>query len=258
MSEEQDISKPTEDTTTTTTESSSTESTEPIQPNTEQQQQQEQSNESTGTTEFKEGEYEGIQFETGAKFKVPKMWGPVLGSPSHWTIFHWLGKISTLNLLLPLLHLPNYVLIAWFMLWRIAYDFGIGFLLRWQSNSQGMTRLAQRVMDMDKDSKIRKMFKEACTAGRDDYDFEKSPACLNAWVGFRLFEDIILSFDLFAYFGFALSNINAPESISLSVILTYVLGFAINFFSLWAKMDSYRVIKDYAWCKYILYIFNYF
>ena len=188
-------------------------------------------------------------FETGEKFKVPKMWGPVFGSSSHWTVFHWLGKLSTLNLLLPLLHLPNSVLIAWFMLWRVAYDFGIGLLLRWQSESHGMTKLAQRVMDMPKDAPVRKLFKDACTAGRADYDFENSPACLNAWVGFRLFEDIILSFDLFAYFGFALSNINAPESFSLSVLLTYVLGFAINFFSLWAKMDSYRVIKDYAWCK---------
>ena len=204
--------------------------------------------------EFKEGEYEGIMFETGEKFKVPKMWGPVFGSSSHWTIFHWLGKLSTLNLLLPLLHLPNYVLIAWFMLWRVAYDFGIGLLLRWQSESHGMTKLAQKIMDMPKDAPARKLFKDACTAGRADYDFENSPACLNAWVGFRLFEDIILSFDLFAYFGFALSNINAPESFSLSVLLTYILGFAINFFSLWAKMDSYRVIKDYAWCKKKTYI----
>lgn len=244
MTEEQDIPSATEQLPTEEEKVEEKEETKEAEKETEEVKPSGDSN----VAEYKEGEYEGIQFDTGAKFRVPKMWGPVLGSASHWTIFHWLGKLSTLNLLLPLLHLPNYVLIAWFMLWRVAYDFGIGFLLRWQSNSQGMTKLAQRVMDMDKDSRIRKMFKDACTAGRTDYDFENSPACLNAWVGFRLFEDIILSFDLFAYFGFALSNVNAPESWSISVILTYVLGFAINFFSLWAKMDSYRVIKDYAWC----------
>jgi phosphatidylethanolamine N-methyltransferase len=172
------------------------------------------------------------------------MWGPVLGSPSKWSVLEWLGKASILNLLIPLL-VPRTLfaqraVVVWFVFWRLAYDIGIGLLLRWQSQHRGMTRLAERVAVGAYGGRLRRWF---C----DSVSYPDMPLCFNAWVVFRQVVDVVLANDLMAYIGFALYSFNPPDVVTGKVVVGYAVGVALCAFALWAKMDSYRVVKDYAW-----------
>lgn len=40
----------------------------------------------------------------------------------------------------------------------------------------------------------------------------------------------------------------APESFTIWVFLQYALGVIMGIFALWAKLDAYRVVQDFAWC----------
>lgn len=193
------------------------------------------------------GAMEGVTFEEGQRFSVPKMWGPVTGSPARWCLLEWLGKLSLLNLLLAFSGLPTWALAAWFLLWRAAYDLGIGLMLRWQSQSQGITRLTARIMATPRDSPAHRWLRGTVLGDRTDFDFYGVPACFNAWVLFRQFVDIVLANDLMAYIAFCLASIQRPEAITGGVVVQYVAGVALCAFALWAKMDGYRVVKDYAW-----------
>jgi len=80
-----------------------------------------------------------------------------------------------------------------------------------------------------------------------DYNFDTCPPEFNAWLLFRGVVDIILANDLLAYTTMVLAYTEIPDHISLATILSYILGILLCFFTLWAKMDAYRVIKDFAW-----------
>lgn len=192
---------------------------------------------------------EGITFEDGRKFRVPKMWGPVLGSPAKWNFLEWVGKLSVLNLAIPLLGsriVPWWVVVTWFLFWRIAYDLGLGLLLRWQSQQRGLTRLAERLAAA-KGTRLGDWFRAAVVGDRVDIDFDAMPACFGAWVVFRQVVDVVLANDLMSYIAFCLYSINPPEQITGRVIVGYAAGVILCAFALWAKMDSYRVVQDYAW-----------
>lgn len=90
------------------------------------------------------------------------------------------------------------------------------------------------------------------------------PTAFNAWLAFRRLVDIVLAQDLMSYavlcFACWVSCYNHkelifqqfPETITFPIFLSYVIGVALCVFALWAKADSYRVVKDFAWCKDIL------
>jgi len=198
-------------------------------------------------TEASEGMLRGISFDDQHTFLVPKMWGPLDLDVRHYTLLDWASKLCIVNLLIPFLRLPNSVMIAYFMFWRFGYNLGIGLMLHFQSKNQWMTRLAERVMKMPKDSWQYRLLRYASSTGMKNYDFDNTEPCVNAWVAFRRFEDIVLPYDLMAYIGFALSNFNAPANWGILTILEYALGVFLCIFALWAKSDSYRVVKDFAW-----------
>ena len=189
----------------------------------------------------------GISFDDQHTFRVPKMWGPMDLDVRHYTGLDWASKSSGLNVLLPLLGLPNWVLVAWFMFWRIGYNVGLGLMLHFQSKNQWMTRLAERVMKMPKESWQYRALRYASSAGMHDYDFDREEPCVNAWVAFRRLEDIVLPYDLMSYIGLCLANFNAPARWGVATVGEYALGVFLSAFALWAKCDSYRVVKDFAW-----------
>jgi len=197
--------------------------------------------------ELQEGQLRGISFDDQHTFVVPEMWGPMDLDVRHYTAMDYASKLCSLNLLLPFLKLPNAVLVCWFFFWRLGYNVVLGLMLHYQSKNQWMTRLTERVMKMPKDSWQYRALRYASSAGMKNYDFDKVEPCVNAWVAFRRLEDIVLPYDLMSYLGFCLSNFNAPESWDFVTILQYAFGVFLCVFALWAKSDSYRVVKDFAW-----------
>eukprot|EP00727_Mastigamoeba_balamuthi_P008113 m51a1_g3922 putative phosphatidylethanolamine n-methyltransferase (709) ;mRNA; r:180021-182700 len=185
----------------------------------------------------------------GQRFFVPKTWGPMnVQAPWRWSALEWVQKLSALNLLLVFLPIPRWTIAAWFILWRLAYNVGIGLVLRWQSNSQGVTRMTERVLKGGPQSTAYQVLQyAACQGMGSDYSWDKAPLAFTAWLPFRHFVDIILANDLMAYFAFVIAYWDVPETIGVNDIVLYAVGLALNFFSLWAKSDSYRVVKDFAW-----------
>ena len=47
---------------------------------------------------------------------------------------------------------------------------------------------------------------------------------------------------------FCLAYVEVPEVFDINVISCYVFGVMLCAFTLWAKTDAYRVVKDFAWC----------
>ncbi|KAL6069572.1 Phosphatidylethanolamine N-methyltransferase, variant 2 [Balamuthia mandrillaris] len=79
-----------------------------------------------------------------------------------------------------------------------------------------------------------------------DYDFKKCPPAYNSWLAFRLIGDFVLAMDLAAYIGFCIKCFKYPE-LDLLTALCFTVGALLIAFSLWAKVDAYRVVSDYAW-----------
>jgi len=86
-----------------------------------------------------------------------------------------------------------------------------------------------------------------------DYKADQYPAAFNAWIGFRNLVDIVLANDLVTYVVFCLAYFETPESISFQIVLSYIIGIFLCVFTLWAKTDAYRVVKDFAWCMFTWY-----
>jgi phosphatidylethanolamine N-methyltransferase len=89
----------------------------------------------------------------------------------------------------------------------------------------------------------------------EDYKFDEMPASFNAWLTFRHLVDIVLAFDLVSYTVFCLAYFEWP-GLSFTLILAYLFGSFLCIFTVWAKTDAYRVVKDFAWCKIIIFSTN--
>lgn len=139
---------------------------------------------------------------------------------------------------------------VWFLFWRFAYNIGLGLLLHHQSKSQFLTRCIKYITpDNPMHSVIRKWVQIGMPP---TYQMDKYPAAFNAWIGFRNVVDVVLANDLVTYFVFCLAYFEVPEQFSFTLFLAYVVGLVLCVFTLWAKTDAYRVVKDFAWCMYCL------
>jgi len=169
-------------------------------------------------------------------------------NPFRWSVCEWISKLSVLNLLTPLFHISLWHSVPFFFFWRAMYDLGLGLLLRWQSNSQGITRLTSSLLAKPHNSLGRRLLLAVVRDGHPDYNPEDHPVCLTAWMAYRRYADTVLAWDLMSYFGVILSCITRPaEGFTFVVCLEYAVGIFLCFFALWAKTDSYRVVQDYAW-----------
>ncbi|KAK9767125.1 phosphatidylethanolamine N-methyltransferase [Basidiobolus ranarum] len=145
----------------------------------------------------------------------------------------------------------KYFFLVVFLLWRAAYNLGLGLLLKYQSDKRGLVSLARKkgIFDADKGGKYYTWIKKELTAKMGkDYDFESAPIEFNTWLLFRQVVDLILVNDFTSYMCFALSFMQGLESYGFMFnLLRWVGGIFLVAFNLWVKIDAHRVVKDFAW-----------
>lgn len=139
----------------------------------------------------------------------------------------------------------------YFAFWRGAYNGGLGYILKEQSERKWITKECQKHGWFDNKRKPRayRWIKNHLRLKMEkDYDFDSMPLEYNVWLLFRSFVDVILLNDFVAYSLFAFSCTRLPQGHSaLFHVLRWSAGWILIFFNLWVKMDAHRVVKDYAW-----------
>ncbi|GAA5923256.1 hypothetical protein JCM3775_007484 [Rhodotorula graminis] len=141
----------------------------------------------------------------------------------------------------------------YFALWRSAYDAGLGYVLRRQSEHRWIVKTVKREgwFDLDKKPKVAKWVRsELRKKMGSDYDPENVPLEFNVWILFRHSVDVILLNDFLSYVLFSLSflTLSGPPGHSVFFhVLRWVGGIVLLLFNLWVKTDAHRIVKDYAW-----------
>ncbi|KAI1275331.1 phospholipid methyltransferase-domain-containing protein [Xylaria sp. FL0933] len=150
----------------------------------------------------------------------------------------------------------KYVFAAIYIFWRAAYNVGIGFLLRWQSNDNTLVAWARKWQLFENPSTgknprpwLYNLLKRECeTEIHSEFDFDNAPIEYNTWLLFRRFVDLVLLCDFVSYGLFAIACTRTPVGeAALMTLGRWALGLAIVAFNFWVKVDALRVVKDYAW-----------
>lgn len=141
-----------------------------------------------------------------------------------------------------------------YLVWRAAYNGGIGWLLASQSNRRQLTTWASQWNLFDDKCKyplLRKIIKQDLTrkfAKDKTYSFDDMPVEYNTWMCFRSVVDLILMSDFTCYMMLFFSCVHrTPDHSWTMVIGRWVGGMTLILFNLWVKLDAHRVVKDYAW-----------
>ncbi|KAI8071672.1 phospholipid methyltransferase-domain-containing protein [Gongronella butleri] len=142
----------------------------------------------------------------------------------------------------------RWVLLLCFVFWRLAYNVGLGLVLKHQSDAHGLVSAYQQ-------RQVRKrpwIKRQLSLKMGNDYDFDTLPDEYNTWLLFRQLVDVVLMNDFVSYALFVLSWYNASV-FSTSVyymlggLLRWSFGIFLIIFNVWVKLDAHRVVKDYAW-----------
>ncbi|KAK4529209.1 hypothetical protein CCYA_CCYA01G0066 [Cyanidiococcus yangmingshanensis] len=148
-----------------------------------------------------------------------------------------------------------------FFCWRLAYNVGLGWLLRMQSQRAVMTHWWTNLSPVWK-RWVRRCFRssivlEPRSSGEPPVDAEtrrqqqQLPVDFEAWVAFRCLATIILANDGWSYLLLCYRVFHWPvvENWFLrpDMWLCYLLGAALIGFSFWAKTSAHRVVGDFAW-----------
>ncbi|KAL9059600.1 MAG: hypothetical protein Q9162_001105 [Coniocarpon cinnabarinum] len=150
--------------------------------------------------------------------------------------------------------IPLYAVV--YLLWRAAYNGGIGFVLWHQSNYNALIEWTKRTGIFQDPAKGKNQYarwyptikREMETKIPKDYKFDEAPIEYNTWLLFRRVVDLILMADFISYCCFAAACGGRPDG-EHAVLTTgrWVLGWALILFNLWVKLDAHRVVKDFAW-----------
>ncbi|KAI9244726.1 phospholipid methyltransferase-domain-containing protein [Sporodiniella umbellata] len=195
----------------------------------------------------------------GTVFRVPvtrEMISTLLDPTLKKSVFDWvtLGTMIAeiaLFFLLPLW--TKRILFTFiFFFWRLSYNVGLGILLKKQSDSRCLVKMAKKYKIFDKKAnpKTYHFLQSQLSMNMGaDYDFATSPIEYNTWILYRQLVDLILMNDFTSYICFALSWFNtAPQSsIFLGNALRWCGGIFLIVFNIWVKIDAQRVVKDFAW-----------
>jgi phosphatidylethanolamine N-methyltransferase len=133
-----------------------------------------------------------------------------------------------------------------YIVWRLGYNAGLGFILYSQSNSKWFSQKFEQLINGVPDRKA--LFeRNVSTKTGGQYKMENYPKDFNVWMAYRVLVDLILGTDLTTYLAFCIAHFEKPTSIGLLDIVLYAIGILLCVFNLWAKSDAHRVLGDYAW-----------
>ncbi|KAJ1887570.1 phosphatidylethanolamine N-methyltransferase, partial [Kickxella alabastrina] len=145
----------------------------------------------------------------------------------------------------------RWILMLAFAFWRLCYNGGLGWILKWQSNHHGLVAMFKRNgwLDPARGGKIYVWLKGELEAKMGpDYSFENVPIEFNVWLLYRQLVDLILLNDFAAYFFLCSCYLgSANDSEPWHMYLRIAGGVILLVFNLWVKVDAHRVVKDYAW-----------
>ncbi|ORY65752.1 hypothetical protein LY90DRAFT_504902 [Neocallimastix californiae] len=142
------------------------------------------------------------------------------------------------------------------LIWRFLYDAGIGYLLKIQSDRNGVVKFMKKHIFNHVKGKgheheekfivrlIRQQFNKKMA---DDYDFDAVPVEYNCWILFRCIEDLILVNDFTSYCCFSFRYLEIPNPLAFTDILRYIGAALLILLNIWVKHDAHRVVKDFAW-----------
>jgi phosphatidylethanolamine N-methyltransferase len=135
-----------------------------------------------------------------------------------------------------------------FVFWRLAYNFGIGVMLRSQSNSRSFEKFYEANI-LTRPWAIQ-LFEQGVVfsdAKIPKFKIKDYPDAYGAWMCYRLFVNVILGNDLISYLVLVVVNWTAPDFTQVWDIVSYAIGLSLVVFALWSKNDALRIIGDYAW-----------
>ncbi|KAJ9118119.1 hypothetical protein QFC22_004020 [Naganishia vaughanmartiniae] len=153
----------------------------------------------------------------------------------------------------------------YFAFWRAAYDAGLGWVLRKQSEKRWMVKQLRKLGWLERTTK-----KDAGAAaaaagienawaawwkreleakmGHEGYRWDNVPEEFNAWLMFRQVVDIILLNDFLSYSLFACTQLQFPANESLlSIISRWVFGTLLIIANIFIKIDAHKAIGNYSW-----------
>lgn len=196
-------------------------------------------------------ERDGVTFD-GERFHVPipttSMTVSSMFSPSQWgPMQRIVGIICTIHLFFYLWGiLPRYAYMMMFVLYRLCYNAGLGWLLKKQSEEQYFTKFFENMCE--KHEMLRIFWKATLKSDMGaNYSFDDMPMAYNAWLVFRYLAEVVLALDLATYILFCLSYWNWPVAMDAVDVGLYAIGAVLIVITFWAKGDAHRVVKDYAW-----------
>lgn len=164
--------------------------------------------------------------------------------------------------------LPKPFFLLSFLLWRAAYNAGLGIILKRQSAKSAFTNwflengLGMTGKELKEDTTLPAWKKKAISIFRSELEVHlqevpgapaKPPPAdelapeFKSWMAFRFLVDTILLNDFFAYIIMALTYFTWPAHFTLMDLGRYIAGILLIQFNVWVKFDAHRVVKDYAW-----------
>lgn len=202
----------------------------------------------------------GVTF-AGETFKVPPTHDMVktLFDPTVRKSYLEIAVVTALmaNLLVFLIpdnHVRIGIFIVLYIVWRLGYNFGIGYLLYQQLNFNRLVEWARSWGLFKESSPVGRFSRAEVKAQRGaGYNPDAYPLEFNTWLIFRKVVDLILMSDFTAFMCivYTCATDNGNQFLhgqpSWVVATRLVVGSLMVLFNLWVKVNAHNTIKDYAW-----------
>lgn len=169
----------------------------------------------------------------------PKLWGP-----SEILVMSTMA-INLFLFCIP--QLPLSFLIFIFLFWRLAYNLGLGLILRGQSRHSSYTKWIQGLS-----GKSRGLVYWAVSKSLGDkYVWMKTPVEFNTWIAFRALAMLILANDGWTYVLLAFRCWQPIVTTSMwdyiKIVACIVGGTILNLLCCWIKASAHDCVGDFAW-----------